>query len=861
MAKPKLGAKSASKDLVKLGPREVFVDADKARKLREVKPTTSRALVLRNGKYGVQGRGSLSLMSKISGREKLDLLAEDLVDRTSKAVAAPFDIEKCLRIAESQYDAYLGDVSNLRDTEMFFNIISEECVAQTRYDSKRSEPENDPSSIAKVIATRIHNQYMMTSAWKIVRNIIRELVQRGMSNKNYKAVLRNDKKIRSLYLALTHMVDLMVEINQQRFSMLALNSTHYVKYFKRQESEDPATGPNIIFDHHELREAALSFIDSIIIELCFPQAPYPRFVLYQILHDAAEESPKDTKRFSQLMWNAVGDLSECVELQQILEMAMLTPEAKDWGSEGVELPTVFDEWKHAHILSSKAVEEYSNFKDLVYPLTRSFKKIVLNQIWGKIDQNYLKVSGKDIDDLWQLKGSQEAIAQWTSYYRGPENGNDSDEEKNRKVRPFKAKPGSGKETKKPLAIANFAEAEFEDMPELQTMSNSSDEYSSEDDSVSEADYIESDSDDSGYDTEEEDEIRELLREAMDIAHEKAWFNPINVNVEVRKISEAQDANPFLSLLSSMKGRIFQSSSQLKVPTPSGKPRAKAPAKMPQSQKATVEDVTDEDEPHVPGKKKKKKYKKKKKNNNSISTTGEYDAHDNAIPSSPPPVARSEPAATRPRSPITPTKQKKPPITPTKAKSAPPKISSAALPAFETATNIRGQSARTYLSSIEPHKVKPKTRSDQPSVLTKEEGKTESSDKQNSELDAKEQHAARCSWFSRLPRKTANFMHQLLRTSDDVKQGRSGMRWDDFVKLMTEMGFDYDPSTAGSSVRFIPPGKDDHPITFHKPHPKAYVEAWLLRSFAKRLKKRYGWDEDAFISGAESFVPEPEKEDR
>lgn len=71
---------------------------------------------------------------------------------------------------------------------------------------------------------------------------------------------------------------------------------------------------------------------------------------------------------------------------------MLAPEAKDWGSEGVELPTGFDEWKHAQILSSKAVEEYSNFKDLVYPLTRSFKKIVLSQIWGKIDQ----VSKSDI---------------------------------------------------------------------------------------------------------------------------------------------------------------------------------------------------------------------------------------------------------------------------------------------------------------------------------------------------------------------------------------------------------------------------------------------------------------------------------
>lgn len=89
MAKPKLGAKSASKDLVKLGPREVFVDADKARKLREAKPTTSRALVLRNGKYGVQGRGSLSLMSKISGREKLDLLAGTLAVNLSMSPSPP----------------------------------------------------------------------------------------------------------------------------------------------------------------------------------------------------------------------------------------------------------------------------------------------------------------------------------------------------------------------------------------------------------------------------------------------------------------------------------------------------------------------------------------------------------------------------------------------------------------------------------------------------------------------------------------------------------------------------------------------------------------------------------------------------
>lgn len=192
-------------------------------------------------------------------------------------------------------------------------------------------------------------------------------------------------------------------------------------------------------------------------------------------------------------------------------------------------------------------------------------------------------------------------------------------------------------------------------------------------------------------------------------------------------------------------------------------------------------MTDEDEPHVSGKKKKKKPKRKKKP--SISTTGELDVHDTVIPSSPPPVSAPEPEVKRPQSPVTPTKQRKPPAAPAKAKPAPPKISPAALPAFETATHAHGQSARTYLSSIEPQKVKPKTRSDQPSIIIKEEeSKSASSNKQNSELDTEEQNAARFSWFSRLPRKTANFMHQLLRTSDDVKQGKSGMRWDDFVKV-------------------------------------------------------------------------------
>jgi hypothetical protein len=73
-------------------------------------------------------------------------------------------------------------------------------------------------------------------------------------------------------------------------------------------ASDPSEA-DIIFDWEAVREACRSFLDSIVIELCFPGASYPKHTLYQILHDSIEESPKDAKRFPQTLWNAVGDLS------------------------------------------------------------------------------------------------------------------------------------------------------------------------------------------------------------------------------------------------------------------------------------------------------------------------------------------------------------------------------------------------------------------------------------------------------------------------------------------------------------------------------------------------------------------------
>ncbi|KAJ6500168.1 hypothetical protein C8R47DRAFT_284996 [Mycena vitilis] len=101
------------------------------------------------------------------------------------------------------------------------------------------------------------------------------------------------------------------------------------------------------------------------------------------------------------------------------------------------------------------------------------------------------------------------------------------------------------------------------------------------------------------------------------------------------------------------------------------------------------------------------------------------------------------------------------------------------------------------------------------------------------------------------------MHQVLRVSEDETKKMAPMKWDTFVKvkfftfpisidivaqLMRGMGFKDVPDAPGSGVRFDPPNPNDVSITFHKPHPDPTIYPVMLREFAKKLKKNYGWSE-------------------
>jgi hypothetical protein len=74
--KPAKPAKE-SKELIPRAKREVIGQSEGVRlKPADQRPSTSRALVLRNGKFGARGTGELIKMgNKIVGQEKLELLA------------------------------------------------------------------------------------------------------------------------------------------------------------------------------------------------------------------------------------------------------------------------------------------------------------------------------------------------------------------------------------------------------------------------------------------------------------------------------------------------------------------------------------------------------------------------------------------------------------------------------------------------------------------------------------------------------------------------------------------------------------------------------------------------------------------
>ena len=70
---------------------------------------------------------------------------------------------------------------------------------------------------------RIHNAYLLASAWKIVADNLFDLQLTGVSDDTVVYKLR-DEEFRSQYLVLYDMVNMLVNLCQHKFSVLAATS-------------------------------------------------------------------------------------------------------------------------------------------------------------------------------------------------------------------------------------------------------------------------------------------------------------------------------------------------------------------------------------------------------------------------------------------------------------------------------------------------------------------------------------------------------------------------------------------------------------------------------------------------------------
>ncbi|KAH9979163.1 hypothetical protein BJV74DRAFT_858646 [Russula compacta] len=914
-AKPLSGpvALSNHTDIVVLGSRQVQVKHPTRLDENGRLPSTTRALVLRNGKQGAMGTGELMSLRKPIGREKLDLLGEDLLAQATKnALAAPFNIERLLSTADAEYSAHVDSIKWLKDPDLFYHEVSKEVYSGFSQSSGNAQrdPLNERDTVINALGTRVHNSYMLASAWKIVRDRLELLEQKGIANGQVRSQLAKKPSLRTEYLVMCDILSALIDALQARFSLLAATAEHFKIYFRKYEESNP-DNPEYMFDWFALRESYKSYVDSIVIELCLPNSQYPKYILARILEDATQEAPREKRRFPQALFDALGDLAVnihtdfssaslmsqgcdqvALQLQETLETPLLGPQGKQWRNQSRAMPEELNWWIEAQSLSEEASRKLGRNLGIIFPLEETKKSGVVDAMWICINdvgtfknlsmitlmqpQTYKAVTNMDLDRLWRVEDEFLRIPQWSTTV--------SPGKRNAKAAtlslPEPRRTGSGRTTQQ-VTDENLSDASS--MPPLEEASDMGSDDSTAaiwgraGAEVSEVEVESSDFDgeeSSEYDSEEEAEMRDLLREAWDIAS----AHP-EIFEEKKAFKERSNDNQFLKALGALRGRLFSSNPRLRTNRP-GTQVAPVFSSHRQSPDAsigrtvTIEEVEDEDAPHTVAKKKKKKKPKKKKKSTpaTVTATGEVDGPETGspppsspiieppspvIPSSPPPV----------EVPLTPTpqaKKKKPekrqPVM------RPPSLASSSTSLFGSMSTTsleqsRAQSAHSYLQSehLTEQKVKVKTRAEPPSLIPIEEQDTKKgffsrfSRKKDAAPPAPEEETKEKrnlgAWFKNMNRKSTGFLGQILGADKSAKKGGPPLKWDHFVKVMIDMGFEVDASTAGSSVRFQPPDPALRSISFHKPHPENTIDPITLQKWGKKLKSYYGWSEEVLMQHA------------
>lgn len=78
--------------------------------------------------------------------------------------------------------------------------------------------------IVSLRITRIHNTYMLASAWGLVWEWLEKLAEYGLEDTAVKPRIRRDETFRSIYLVLYHLVQVIADAEQKKFAVLATSA-------------------------------------------------------------------------------------------------------------------------------------------------------------------------------------------------------------------------------------------------------------------------------------------------------------------------------------------------------------------------------------------------------------------------------------------------------------------------------------------------------------------------------------------------------------------------------------------------------------------------------------------------------------
>ncbi|KAI0027822.1 hypothetical protein K488DRAFT_74250 [Vararia minispora EC-137] len=841
-------APSSSRDVVPVGPQQVQIKHGRPRRnsIGHL-PSTSRALTL-CGKQELQANGKPAF---ISGPDKLMVLGNDLETRvkSQQTIMNPFNLEQAIRIADSQSNHYVDDILALKTSDHFFSSIAAEIYARLPSNQSNSSALKDRARVADALMSRVHNSYMLASCWKIIRNHLEMLEHDGLADANIRDQLVTNDEMRTGYLTV---YDIVAELGD------VLQNQHFSPYFKSVlDAEDPSAA----FNWENLKGVYKSYVDSIVIELCLPGSHYPRPVLVAILSEALEESPRDERHFPQALFNALGDLSNAVKLLDILDAPLLALRevGTQFKSQPREMPDEYAAWVDAQVDSEHVLNiTLNNDLDIIFPLEKAKKHSVVDNLWRRIDNHCKDVADETFWALWMLEDASRRLPYW---------GVSPSAIDKSKALVLGSKKQPNKSVRKLLTNGYDSDGSHGSMPSLETASDSFEDEDDQSEEWSDADEEDdNDSDDeSAYDSDADEEMRHLFREAMDSAFVNPEYLDHTKKGESFLTDEDRKDNTFIKLLGAL--RVYQStaSRQAKHTLPSAA-KVEIQPSTPRPGKVTAEEVEDEGEAGETKKKKKKKKPKKKKPAAASISPETIPGPPLTTPTVPSPMSLRA-TATSSNTAVAPSKI--PAASPAK------KLDSTAInvtltnasrtslssSASESTTYLpmpqTARSARSYLQEEGP-KEKTKTKSRmQPGLEPVQEKLKESRfarflskfskhSKQKEEVAQERDDLGGA--FAGLSKKASACMSQILQTKETTRH--PPMKWEHFVKacecplsVMREMGFDVDLSTAGSSVRFDPPGKNTRSITFHK---RSHIEPVTLMQWGKRLKECYGWEEEIYM---------------